>query len=62
MMDAIPFDMTGRDWMIAGRIRAAIRSHREHLNSQDRLGRTSDTLAVPAASPLVNQSRQDTTV
>ncbi|WP_445392393.1 hypothetical protein ACUDTL_16915 [Stenotrophomonas pavanii] len=53
-MDHIEYQMTARDFFVAGCIRKAIREHRAHLNDLERAGPDRDTEAAPVASPHRN--------
>lgn len=52
-MTMIPFDMTARDYAVAGCIRKAIREHREALNHREGQAPTKPAQVAPAASPVV---------
>lgn len=48
-MTMIPFDMTARDYAIAGRIRRAIREHVQCLNERERQAHKNRAQVVPVA-------------
>lgn len=49
-MEPIEFNLTARDYMIAGRIRKAIREHREACNNREARAFTLPAQVVPIAS------------
>lgn len=52
-MTMIPFDMTGRDYMVAGCIRRGIREHLARQNERERQAHPKRTQVAPSASPFV---------
>lgn len=51
-MTMIPFDMTARDYYVAGCIRRGIREHRARLNERERQAHKNRTQVAPCPSPL----------
>ncbi|GEM_PF-683406 len=49
-MDAIEFNLTARDYSVAGKIRKAIREHRAALNLRECQAHTYPTQVAPSAS------------
>ncbi|WP_295842509.1 hypothetical protein [uncultured Xanthomonas sp.] len=52
-MTMIPFDMTGRDYMVADCIRRGIREHLARQNERERQGERKPAQVAPSASPVV---------
>ncbi|EMB2829996.1 hypothetical protein [Stenotrophomonas maltophilia] len=52
-MTMIPFDMTARNYYVAGCIRRGIREHRARLNERERQAHKNRTQVAPCPSPVV---------